>query len=107
MPAALTFPADTLFQAARSPTDGPSQVGTPIPDNNFASVGELRPQNAKLVSSSPGAVHVLQRDVQPGDVISTGTPGAVPIAHGDVVQCRITGFETLENPVIDLKGGGA
>jgi hypothetical protein len=58
-----------LFQAARSPTDGPSQVGTPIPDNNFASVGELRPQNAKLVSSSPGAVHVLQRDVQPGDVI--------------------------------------
>jgi len=39
----------------------------------------------------------------PGDVISTGTPGAIHIRHGDIVQCRISGFETLENPVIDLK----
>jgi 2-keto-4-pentenoate hydratase/2-oxohepta-3-ene-1,7-dioic acid hydratase in catechol pathway len=39
----------------------------------------------------------------PGDVISTGTPGAVHIRHGDIIQCRISGFETLENPVIDLK----
>ena len=39
----------------------------------------------------------------PGDVISTGTPGAVHIHHGDNVECRITGFETLRNPVIDLK----
>ena len=39
----------------------------------------------------------------PGDVISTGTPGAIHIHHGDIVQCRISGFETLENPVIDLK----
>jgi 2-keto-4-pentenoate hydratase/2-oxohepta-3-ene-1,7-dioic acid hydratase in catechol pathway len=39
----------------------------------------------------------------PGDVISTGTPGAAHIRHGDTVECRITGFETLKNPVIDLK----
>jgi 2-keto-4-pentenoate hydratase/2-oxohepta-3-ene-1,7-dioic acid hydratase in catechol pathway len=39
----------------------------------------------------------------PGDVISTGTPGAAHIGHGDTVECRITGFETLKNPVIDLK----
>jgi 2-keto-4-pentenoate hydratase/2-oxohepta-3-ene-1,7-dioic acid hydratase in catechol pathway len=39
----------------------------------------------------------------PGDVISTGTPGAVPIADGDVVECRIAGFDTLVNPVKDLK----
>ena len=39
----------------------------------------------------------------PGDVISTGTPGAIHIHHGDIVQCRISGFETLENSVIDLK----
>ena len=39
----------------------------------------------------------------PGDIISTGTPGAAAIAHGDVVECRIDGFETLVNPVIDLK----
>jgi hypothetical protein len=36
----------------------------------------------------------------PGDVISTGTPGAVVIHEGDVVECRITGFEPLSNPVV-------
>lgn len=39
----------------------------------------------------------------PGDIISTGTPGAVPIQDGDVVECRIDGFETLRNPCKDLK----
>lgn len=39
----------------------------------------------------------------PGDVISTGTPGAVPISEGDVVECRIDGFDPLVNPVRDLK----
>lgn len=39
----------------------------------------------------------------PGDIISTGTPGAVAIQHGDRVACRISGFETLHNPVVDLK----
>jgi 2-keto-4-pentenoate hydratase/2-oxohepta-3-ene-1,7-dioic acid hydratase in catechol pathway len=36
----------------------------------------------------------------PGDVISTGTPGAVVIQDGDVVECRIIGFEPLSNPVV-------
>ncbi len=36
----------------------------------------------------------------PGDVISTGTPGAVVIQEGDVVECRITGFEPLSNRVV-------
>lgn len=40
----------------------------------------------------------------PGDIISTGTPGAVVILDGDVVECRIDGFEPLMNPVKDLKG---
>lgn len=41
--------------------------------------------------------------LQPGDVISTGTPGAAAIGDGDTVECRITGFHPLENPVVDLK----
>ena len=41
----------------------------------------------------------------PGDIISTGTPGAVTLADGDTIECRITGFEPLINPVIDLKTG--
>ncbi|MHA2294485.1 MAG: fumarylacetoacetate hydrolase family protein [Candidatus Hodarchaeales archaeon] len=39
----------------------------------------------------------------PGDIISTGTPRAVHINDGDVIECRIDGFEPLINPVIDLK----
>lgn len=35
----------------------------------------------------------------PGDIISTGTPGAVVIADGDVAECRIEGLGTLSNPV--------
>lgn len=35
----------------------------------------------------------------PGDIISTGTPGAVPIHEGDVAECRIDGLGTLKNPV--------
>ena len=35
----------------------------------------------------------------PGDIISTGTPGAVIINSGDVTECRIGGLGTLSNPV--------
>ena len=36
----------------------------------------------------------------PGDVLSTGTPGAVAISPGDVVRCELgDGLATLTNPV--------
>jgi 2-keto-4-pentenoate hydratase/2-oxohepta-3-ene-1,7-dioic acid hydratase in catechol pathway len=37
--------------------------------------------------------------LQPGDIISPGTPGAVVIEDGDVVECRIPGVEGLVNTV--------
>lgn len=49
------------------------------------------------------AYHSQVMTLLPGDIIATGTPGAVHIHHGDVVQCRIAGFNTLVNPVADLK----
>ncbi|WP_332691702.1 fumarylacetoacetate hydrolase family protein [Halalkalibacter lacteus] len=36
----------------------------------------------------------------PGDIIMTGTPGATVIRQGDVVECRIDGFEPLLNSVV-------
>jgi 2-keto-4-pentenoate hydratase/2-oxohepta-3-ene-1,7-dioic acid hydratase in catechol pathway len=37
----------------------------------------------------------------PGDILSTGTPGAVPIAAGDVVRCELgDGLASLTNPVL-------
>src|SRR5699024_6509067 len=38
----------------------------------------------------------------PGDIICTGTPGAVVIRDGDIVECHIDGFEPLINNVKDL-----
>ena len=35
----------------------------------------------------------------PGDIISTGTPGAVAIEPGDVVECLLGSLATLTNPV--------
>lgn len=32
-------------------------------------------------------------------VISSGTPGAVPVQPGDVAECRIPGVGALTNPV--------
>ncbi|MGD9310896.1 MAG: fumarylacetoacetate hydrolase family protein [Desulfosarcina sp.] len=49
------------------------------------------------------AYHSQVMTLLPGDIISTGTPGAVHIQHGDTVECRIPGFETLKNPVVDAK----
>jgi 2-keto-4-pentenoate hydratase/2-oxohepta-3-ene-1,7-dioic acid hydratase in catechol pathway len=50
--------------------------------------------------------------LEPGDVISTGTPSGVGIAmrpprflkSGDAVRIQIEGIGTLENPVIDEPG---
>lgn len=43
----------------------------------------------------------------PGDIISSGTPGAAPLAHGDEIECRVDGFPALRNPVVDLKRSAA
>jgi 2-keto-4-pentenoate hydratase/2-oxohepta-3-ene-1,7-dioic acid hydratase in catechol pathway len=37
---------------------------------------------------------------EPGDLLSTGTPGAVAIAPGDSVECRLGDLTTLANPVV-------
>lgn len=49
------------------------------------------------------AFHSQIMTLLPGDIISTGTPGAVAISEGDVVECHIEGFAPLINPVKDLK----
>lgn len=57
-------------------------------------VGNMQFPPAQLVSFHS---HVMT--LFPGDIISTGTPGAVVIADGDVAECRIDGMGVLKNPV--------
>ncbi|WP_028784835.1 fumarylacetoacetate hydrolase family protein [Thalassobacillus devorans] len=49
------------------------------------------------------AFHSQVMTLQPGDIISTGTPGAVVIRDGDVIECQVDGFPSLKNNVVDLK----
>lgn len=41
--------------------------------------------------------------LQAGDIISTGTPRAGILKHGDIIESHITGFQPLINTVKDLK----
>jgi 2-keto-4-pentenoate hydratase/2-oxohepta-3-ene-1,7-dioic acid hydratase in catechol pathway len=70
--------------------------------------GKLHAENAISNMTFPPDLlveyHTAIWTAYPGDVISTGTPGAVPISEGDVVECQIDDFTTLSNPVHDLKG---
>jgi 2-keto-4-pentenoate hydratase/2-oxohepta-3-ene-1,7-dioic acid hydratase in catechol pathway len=69
--------------------------------------GEVAAQNVVSNMTFPPfelvAFHSQVMTLEPGDIISTGTPGAVHIRHGDVVKCHIEGIGTLQNPVVDSK----
>ncbi len=47
--------------------------------------------------------HSKVMPLYPGDIISSGTPGAAVVADGDIAECRIPGVGVLTNPV---RGGG-
>jgi 2-keto-4-pentenoate hydratase/2-oxohepta-3-ene-1,7-dioic acid hydratase in catechol pathway len=66
-------------------------------------VANMTHRPARLVS-----LHSSIQGWYPGDVLSTGTPRAFPIADGDEAECRIVGpdgfaMAPLKNPVRDLK----
>jgi 2-keto-4-pentenoate hydratase/2-oxohepta-3-ene-1,7-dioic acid hydratase in catechol pathway len=65
--------------------------------------GELHRDNVVANMAFPPhylvAFHSNVMTLYPGDIISTGTPGAVVIESGDVAECRIEGLGTLSNPV--------
>lgn len=43
--------------------------------------------------------HSKVMPLYPGDIISTGTPGAIRIKPGDTAECRVGGLDPLSNPV--------
>ena len=66
-------------------------------------VANMTHRPARLVS-----LHSSIQGWYPGDVLSTGTPRAFPIADGDTAECRILGpdgfaMTPLKNHVTDLK----
>jgi 2-keto-4-pentenoate hydratase/2-oxohepta-3-ene-1,7-dioic acid hydratase in catechol pathway len=65
--------------------------------------GEVRRKNtvSNMIFSPWSLVsfHSKVMTLLPGDVICTGTPGAVEIRDGDIVECRMSSFAPLSNPV--------
>jgi 2-keto-4-pentenoate hydratase/2-oxohepta-3-ene-1,7-dioic acid hydratase in catechol pathway len=58
-------------------------------------VGHMIFSPAELIS-----IHSHVMPLYPGDILSTGTPGAVPIEPGDEVRCQLGPLMTLSNLVI-------
>lgn len=61
---------------------------------------ENRVQNMTFGPRALVSFHSKVFAFEPGDIISTGTPGAVVVRPGDVVECRIDGVGRLQNPVV-------
>lgn len=63
---------------------------------------EHRSNSVANMTFDPEYLVSFHSEVMPlfaGDIISTGTPGAVVIQDGDIAECRIPGLGTLSNPV--------
>jgi 2-keto-4-pentenoate hydratase/2-oxohepta-3-ene-1,7-dioic acid hydratase in catechol pathway len=65
--------------------------------------GDLQRENVVANMAFPPyyllSYHSQVMTLHPGDIISTGTPGAAIIEHGDIAECRIEGLGILTNPV--------
>lgn len=79
------------------------QVGT---WNNGAVHRENLVSNMAFPPNYLVAFHSSVMTLYPGDIISTGTPGAVVIEAGDMPECRIEGLGSLSNPVRRRMGRG-
>lgn len=88
----------TTIDEVRRPggTLGQLTVGT------YANGRLVREDLVRNMAYSPESLISLHSEImpfRPGDLISSGSPGAVRIRPGDFVECRITGLEPLRNAV--------
>lgn len=100
------FPTFFSFGPAITTMD---EVNNLYPDFSKISVatvinGEIHRENTvSNMTFNPAyliSFHSKVMPLYPGDIISTGTPGAVHINHGDLVECNIAHIGKLVNPVI-------
>jgi 2-keto-4-pentenoate hydratase/2-oxohepta-3-ene-1,7-dioic acid hydratase in catechol pathway len=99
------FPGFFSFGPVITPLDD-LLAGGELGDLEIATVlnGEVRCVNrvANMIFDPAFLVsfHSKVMPLFPGDIISSGTPGATVLAPGDVAECHISGLEPLSNPVI-------
>jgi 2-keto-4-pentenoate hydratase/2-oxohepta-3-ene-1,7-dioic acid hydratase in catechol pathway len=95
---------DTFFSFGPeliTPDEVPDVLGLTVGTyNNGALHRENQVRNMAFPPDYLVSFHSHVATLYPGDIISTGTPGAVVIKAGDVTECRIGGLGTLSNPVV-------
>jgi 2-keto-4-pentenoate hydratase/2-oxohepta-3-ene-1,7-dioic acid hydratase in catechol pathway len=100
------FPGFFSFGPQIVPLDEVVARGASLGELEVATVIDGRVHRASTVANmrfSPELLvsfHSRIMPLLPGDVISTGTPGAAVIRPGMVATCRITGLPELSNPVV-------
>jgi 2-keto-4-pentenoate hydratase/2-oxohepta-3-ene-1,7-dioic acid hydratase in catechol pathway len=84
-----------VLETDRPPSDAKVETFVNGVSKQSASIGEM------IFSMDVITRFVTQvMTLEPGDVISTGTPSGVgPLAPGDVVEVRVGGIGTLRNTV--------
>ena len=99
---------DTFFSFGAelfTPDEIPDVLGLTVGTwNNGALHRENQVRHMTFPPSLLVSFHSTVSTLYPGDVISTGTPGAVVIRAGDRAECRIGGMGTLTNPVVARAG---
>lgn len=73
------------------------EVSTVVNDEQTRTntIARMRYSPAYLIS-----FHSKVMPLQPGDILSPGTPGAIHVRPGDTAECRIPGLGVLRNPVV-------
>lgn len=98
---------DTFFSFGPlflTPDEMPADIGTLTVQTRLN--GQIKAENqVARMTFSPAelvAYHSRIMTLLPGDIISTGTPGATVLSAGDTLECHIAGapFLPLTNPVI-------
>lgn len=85
-----------LAEAVGTGTLADMEVSTVVNDEvrRTNTVSHMRYSPEYLVS-----FHSKVMPLYPGDIISTGTPGAIHVRPGDTAEARVSGVGTLANPV--------
>lgn len=100
------FPGFFSFGPTIVPLDEMRGVASDLSDIEVSTIrnGEtVRTNRVANMTFSPAhlvSFHSQVMPLSPGDIISTGTPGAARITAGDVMTCSIPGIGELTNPVV-------
>ncbi len=99
-------PPDLPIRSWRIPGSGPD-AGTAVPMQDS--------RTGNLVFDIPALIEYISATItlEPGDIISTGTPAGVGVFRdppvflqpGDRVRIEIEGIGRVENPIVDAAGG--